>query len=215
MSTSGDLEIRLHVQLSTMETQDRRRRPDLSRRGCLVSTVPTRWASTPRPSSAGRSTRPLASGPDVQLLVNHEGLPISRTTNGSLRLFATDTGLEFTATASASDPDAAAVAAKVKAGLMDQCSFAFRVVDQNWNDDRTQRDITEVSMDRGDVSIVNYGANPNTSVIARARLNERRPPHSLYVARARALALRGGRPTPPPRGTKDWMLWARNEAGRR
>ena len=130
----------------------------------------------------GAFDKTLASGPDVQLLVNHEGLPIARTTNGSLRLSDVGNGLEFTATASASDPDAAAVATKVKAGLMDQCSFAFRVVDQNWNDDRTQRDITEVSMDRGDVSIVNYGANPNTSVVARARLNGRRAPHSLYVA---------------------------------
>jgi len=112
----------------------------------------------------------LAGRPDVQLLCNHEGLPISRTTNGSLTLEATKRGLEFTATADPSDADAARIAAKVESGLMDQCSFAFRVVKQTWDEDYTVRDITEVSLDRGDVSIVNYGANPNTNVTLRALL---------------------------------------------
>ena len=112
----------------------------------------------------------LSGKPDVQLLLNHEGLPLARTTNGSLSLEATERGLEFTATADPADPDAARVAAKVSSGLMDQCSFAFRVVKQTWDEDYTQRDITEVSMDRGDVSIVNYGANPNTNVTLRMLL---------------------------------------------
>ena len=114
----------------------------------------------------------LSGRPDVQLLVNHEGLPLARSTNGSLQLIATERGLEFEATADPSDPDAARVAAKVESGLMDQCSFAFRVMKQTWDEDYTQRDITEVSLDRGDVSIVNYGANPNTSVTLRALLSE-------------------------------------------
>jgi HK97 family phage prohead protease len=116
----------------------------------------------------GAFDKTLSLRPDVQLLCNHEGLPISRTTNGSLRLFATDVGLEFEATASADDPDAARVAQKVRDGLMDECSFAFRVIDQEWNNDYDQRDIKEVSLDRGDVSICNYGANSNTSVIVRS-----------------------------------------------
>ena len=198
---SGDLEIRL-MSTSTMEC--RTAGDVLTFRGLAASVEsPYDMSYYTETIKRGAFDKTLASGPDVQLLVNHEGLPIARTTNGSLRLSDVGNGLEFTATASASDPDAAAVATKVKAGLMDQCSFAFRVVDQNWNDDRTQRDITEVSMDRGDVSIVNYGANPNTSVVARARLNGRRAPHSLYVARARALALRG----------RDLRI--KNDAGRR
>ena len=119
----------------------------------------------------GAFDKTLAGGPDVQLLVNHEGLPIARTTNGSLRLMATDAGLEFEARAAEDDPDAARVASKVSNGLMDQCSFAFRVVDQEWNDDYDQRDIKEVSLDRGDVSIVNYGANPNTTITVRSLLD--------------------------------------------
>ena len=112
----------------------------------------------------------LSKGPDVQLLVNHEGLPLARTTNGSLKLQATSSGLEFEATAPNDDPDAARVAAKVEAKLLDQCSFAFRVMNQVWDGDYTERTITEVSLDRGDVSIVNYGANPNTAIGMRAML---------------------------------------------
>lgn len=118
----------------------------------------------------GAFDKTLAGGPDVQLLINHEGLPIARTTNGSLRLFSTDVGLEFEGRASEDDPDAARVAAKLSSGLMDQCSFAFRVVNQDWSDDYDKRDISEVSLDRGDVSIVNYGANPNTPVTVRSLL---------------------------------------------
>jgi hypothetical protein len=165
----------------------------------------------------GAFDKTLAKGPDVMLLANHEGLPLARTTNGSLRLSDSGMGLEFEATASSSDPDAARVAAKVESGLLDQCSFAFRVVNQEWDDDHTKRDITEVSLDRGDVSIVNYGANPNTPVTVRSflaslddltetELDELRtrlgiqmpiepepvprPSLTLYQARAHALKLR-------------------------
>lgn len=119
----------------------------------------------------GAFDKTLAKRPDVMLLANHEGLPIARTTNGSLQLSDMGSGLEFSATASADDPDAARVAAKVGSGLMDQCSFAFRVVTQEWNEDYTERDISEVSLDRGDVSIVNFGANPNTAVTVRSLLD--------------------------------------------
>ena len=112
----------------------------------------------------------LSKNPAVQLLVNHEGLPIAATRNGSLILTETDRGLEFEGRADESDPDAARVASKVSSGLMSECSFAFRVMKQTWDEDYTQRDISEVSLDRGDVSIVNFGANPNTNVTLRSLL---------------------------------------------
>jgi hypothetical protein len=43
-------------------------------------------------------------------------------------------------------------------------SFAFRVTRQQWSPDYDQRDILEVDLHRGDVSVVNFGANPATSV---------------------------------------------------
>lgn len=124
------------------------------------------WYSETIARGAFKST--LGQTPDVQLLVNHEGLPLARTTNGSLTLREDDTGLAFDATLDADDVDAKRVHAKVASGLMDQCSFAFRVTRQEWDEDYENRTITEVSLDRGDVSVVNYGANPITSVSARS-----------------------------------------------
>lgn len=116
----------------------------------------------------GAFSKTLSESPDVQLLVNHEGLPLARTTNGSLTLTEDDRGLVFNAHGDESDPDIAALARKINAGLMDQCSFAFRVIRQTWDEDYEDRQINEVSLDRGDVSVVNYGANPNTSVNIRS-----------------------------------------------
>ena len=79
---------------------------------------------------------------------------------------------------------------KIGTGLLDQCSFAFPVIRQSWNDSRTKRTITEVSLDRGDVSVVGYGASPTTSVDARALGAQSTSGNlSLYQARARAAAL--------------------------
>ena len=127
----------------------------------------------------GAFRKSLDGRPDVMLLVNHDGLPLARTTipsgmPGHLSLAEDDRGLYFDAQLDRSDPDAAVLMRKVGSGLMDQCSFAFRVIKQDWSDDRTQRTIREVSLDRGDVSVVNYGASPVTSVDARGR--PRTPP---------------------------------------
>ena len=48
-------------------------------------------------------------------------------------------------------------------------SFAFRIVRGAWSPDYTEYRILEVDLDRGDVSAVNFGANPNTSIAARAK----------------------------------------------
>ena len=48
-------------------------------------------------------------------------------------------------------------------GDLDEMSFAFRVNAQEWPPDWSQRDITEVDLNKGDVSAVNYGANPATA----------------------------------------------------
>jgi len=116
---------------------------------------------------AGAFAKTLREKPDVQLLANHEGLPIARTTNGSLRLEESADGLRFDGSAPDDDPDALTLHRKVASGLMDQCSFAFRTIRDSWNDDYDERSLDELSLNRGDVSICNYGANPNTPVVAR------------------------------------------------
>jgi HK97 family phage prohead protease len=123
--------------------------------------------------SRGAFAKTLSERPDAQLLVNHEGLPLARTTIppntiGALTLREDDHGLFFEASADAGDPDAQRLATKIRSGLMDQCSFAFRALRSEWDEDYTARDIKEVSIDRGDVSVCNYGASPTTSVSVRA-----------------------------------------------
>jgi HK97 family phage prohead protease len=140
----------------------------------------------------GAFTKTLQGRPDVQLLLNHEGLPLARTTLapgevGHLALSEDSRGLHFSAQLDRNDPDAQTLMRKIGAGLMDQASFAFRVIRQSWNDGRTERTIQEVSLDRGDVSVVNFGASPTTSVDARAHGAAQAPKSnlSLYQARAR------------------------------
>lgn len=124
------------------------------------------WYSETVQPEAFRKT--LSENPDVQLLANHEGLPIARTTNGSLDLAEVSEGLHFHGRAEADDPHAIMLHRKVQSGLMDQCSFAFRTIREQWNEDYDQRTMVELSLHRGDVSIVNYGANPETPVTARS-----------------------------------------------
>jgi HK97 family phage prohead protease len=165
--------------------------------------------------SPGAFFSALAGRPDVRLLTNHEGLPLARTTvapgqPGHLSLTEDHKGLRFDAQLDQDDPDARLVHRKVSSGLMDQCSFAFRVTDQSWNDSRTLRTISGVNLDRGDVSIVNFGASPTTSVDARALGQRGNGNLSLYQARARAVALRGSSAAARTR-----HLRIMNDAGRR
>ena len=118
---------------------------------------------------AGAFTDTLRSSPDVSMFINHEGLALARTTNGSLDLRENlDSGLEFVGRASEDDPDAQRLALKVRSGLADQCSFAFRIKGRSWDEDYLNQDITAVDLHRGDVSVVSYGANPATPVGVRS-----------------------------------------------
>lgn len=109
---------------------------------------------------------------DVTLLVNHADLPIARTTNGTLRLSEDSHGLLVDADLDPADPDVQRVERKLRSGLLTEMSFAFRVSDQDWSSDYGERLIKEVSLHRGDVSIVTNGASPTTEVALRSeRLN--------------------------------------------
>lgn len=108
--------------------------------------------------------RTLSNEPDVVLLVNHEGLPLARTKNGSLALSEDAKGLRWQADMDGDDPDSRALARKVDRGLLDQCSFAFRCDSDVWNEDYTERTVKSLTIHGGDVSVVTRGANPATSV---------------------------------------------------
>lgn len=116
----------------------------------------------------GAFTKTLSENPDVQLLINHDGLPIART-GRNMTLVETDRGLQVDADLNPDLPRVRELALTASDGLIDQMSFAFRVVRQNWYDEEVgdggfdHRDILEVNIDRGDVSVVNQGASPTTS----------------------------------------------------
>jgi hypothetical protein len=117
----------------------------------------------------GAFRKTLTETPDVRLLINHEGLPLARTKNGTLVLREDDKGLYFEAEL-ANTQEARDIYTLVERGDVDQMSFAFRVIRQKWSPDRSTRVLTEVSLADGDVSMVTYPAYPTTSVMAREAL---------------------------------------------
>jgi len=126
----------------------------------------------------------LRSKPDVHLLINHEGMPLARTKSGTLKLSTDSKGLMVEADLDRRDPDVQRLETKMNRGDMDQMSFAFRVIRQEWNEDESERRMVEVSIDRGDVSVVNFGANPATSSSLRSLLSVLESDDALAEARS-------------------------------
>ncbi|MFF9310088.1 HK97 family phage prohead protease [Streptomyces sp. NPDC014748] len=105
----------------------------------------------------------LGARADTHLLINHGGMPLARTKSGTLKLSTDSTGLHVEAGLDPSDPDVQRLVPKMTRRDMDEMSFGFRVKQDEWNEDWTQRRLLEVSLHKGDVSVVNFGANPATS----------------------------------------------------
>lgn len=146
----------------------------------------------------GAFARTLSMNPDTVFLVNHEGLPLARTVSGTLDLTEDSQGLHTVARFDTNDPTVGEVLPKMRRGDLTEMSFAFRVIRQEWTDaagnsadswSGTERRILEVSIERGDVSVVTYGANPHTVATLRtADIGEKRG-MSLDTARALAYKL--------------------------
>jgi len=110
----------------------------------------------------------LAAGPDVVFLENHAGRAMARTGAGTLELHADDQGLHSRALLNPTRSDVADLLAAIKDGAVTEMSFAFRIESGQWSPDYSEYRIDRVNLDRGDVSAVTYGANPHTSIEARA-----------------------------------------------
>jgi HK97 family phage prohead protease len=104
----------------------------------------------------------LKSEADVQLLLNHEGMPLARTKSGTLKLSTDKRGLFVDAGLDMRDPDVRSLEVKMSRRDIDEMSIGFITKNDAWNEDRTERRILEISLHRGDVSVVNYGANHAT-----------------------------------------------------
>jgi Escherichia/Staphylococcus phage prohead protease len=142
---------------------------------------------------SGAFKRTLNASPQVQLLLNHAGLSMAYTKAGTLQLSEDSTGLHMAAEVNSSRSDVRDMLTAIEDGNVDEMSFAFRVTRQEWSPDFDQRDIQEVDLNRGDVSVVNFGANPATSVSMRAQDWDR-----LDEQSARALYERLGARLNPP-----------------
>lgn len=102
---------------------------------------------------------------DVPLVLDHDSMRrIASTVNGSLTLAEDEIGLLAHApNLDPEDHDVAYIAPKMRAGLIYEMSFRFRITRGVWAPDYTEYRIESFDIHRGDVSIVGYGANPNTT----------------------------------------------------
>ena len=111
----------------------------------MVPTPSTSLGNVPQLGHRAPCRRGAAGQPRGAALGAHHDPP-GRT--GHLILEEDDHGLLFVANLDRSDPDSVSLMHKISSGLMDQCSFGFRVVSEDWNSDRKERIITEVDLER-------------------------------------------------------------------
>lgn len=133
--------------------------------------------------SKGAFLKTLSENPNVRYLVNHEGLSHGTTLNGALTLSEDDLGLRSEMQLDMRRTDSTDLYYAVESGAADRMSFMFEIVRQEWSPDWMTRRILEVRMADGDVSVVNFPANPAANVGARSKIKD------LQKARARVIDL--------------------------
>jgi uncharacterized protein len=161
----------------------------------------------------GAFSKTLGESADVAFLMNHAGVTMARTKPGTLKLHEDLVGLHVAAMLNPQRSDVQILKAAVDDGALDEMSFAFRVMRQKWswekdNGEIDRRWLQEVNLHKGDVAVVNYGANPHTGGLvsmrsrrARAERSDSTAPLVLpdHTTQARAALARLG---PTPGGVK-------------
>lgn len=113
---------------------------------------------------------------DIRCLIDHETrLVLGRTKPGTLTLKADSRGLWGEVEINPNDQDAMNLYERVKRGDVDQCSFGFDIIDEEFEDfgNKVRWTIRKVKL--YEVSVVTFPAYEETSVTARKRqLNEMR-----------------------------------------
>jgi HK97 family phage prohead protease len=112
----------------------------------------------------GAFDKTLAANPDVHFLINHTGVTLARTKSGTLKLSTDSTGLLSEARIDRRTSDGRDLEIRMERGDLDEMSFAFRTVRHSFTDDGELRTLLEVNIDKGDVSVVNNGANDKTRI---------------------------------------------------
>ena len=110
----------------------------------------------------GAFAKTLSERPDVALVYMHDFAATMATTRSHTLTLRADPNLTTEASLAKSDLDVQRVVPKIQRGDANAMSFRFRVVRQEWDEDYEHRRILEVSLQRGDVSILptGLGANP-------------------------------------------------------
>ena len=146
---------------------------------------------------------------------------MARTTNGTLTLSEDENGLQSTARLNPKRGDVNDLVEAIRDGDVTEMSFAFRIVEGQWSPDYTEYRINSYDIDRGDVSAVNYGANPTTSIEARsaeflAMLDgiEGTALRAAHAALGARLGITVPAPIEVPSGASLAFLRAQIEAGR-
>lgn len=114
----------------------------------------------------GAFTNVLRTNPDVRFLINHDGVPLARTTNGTLRLSETPRGLEFEADI-ADTTLGRDLHTLVARGDITQMSFAFTVSEDEWrysNTDEPDERVIRAIGELFEISAVTMPAYTQTSV---------------------------------------------------
>jgi HK97 family phage prohead protease len=124
------------------------------------------WGPYTEEVGAGAFTETLAASPLTEFTCNHGaggGLPMAHTRSGTLDLAEDDTGLRYDAYVDPSRTDVADMLKAMERGDLAEASFKFRITSGQWSPDWETYRIKGADLNRGDVSTVNFGANPNAS----------------------------------------------------
>lgn len=102
---------------------------------------------------------------DCRFLFNHDGMPLARTTSGTMQLIDTPTGLSFVARLDRRQALAADLLIAIERGDVSQmsCGFIVDPTGDEWSADNTERQIFRFA-DLLDVSAVCFPASPTTSI---------------------------------------------------
>jgi HK97 family phage prohead protease len=143
---------------------------------------------------ASACTRTLANNADVHFLIGHDeaGISLARTKSGTMALSADTSGLHVAVPSlDGRSPIVQSLASAMARGDMDEMSIGFVCTQQDWSPDWMTRRINEINLNRGDVSVVCWAANPNANGAAMTAV-------PVSEAAARAAGLREARtPTAP------------------
>lgn len=142
--------------------------------------------------SRGAFGATLAAAPLVEFTVNHGaggGLPMAHTRNGTLTLTEDEIGLLYQPFVDPTRTDVADMLKAYERGDLVESSFKFRIDSGKWSPDYEEFRIDAVDLNRGDTSIVNFGANPFTADYAQNSTSATEKPSRRLLEAKLALAL--------------------------